>query len=406
MAFASGSVTFRRYRVIGCPFECIDDRFLEALTAHGFGRHQSAADDGRQIGWISPLHLFDVDFAAERVAAGPYAHFRMRLDRITPPASILKSYVEIEKLAALEASGRDYLTREEQRQARDGAAARANKEAASGAFRRISACPVLFDLEGRCFYAGSTSDALNDRIRALFEDTFDARLEPVTVHALAADLASELGLSRNFEDARPAHLVPVPDGIDGDFFTSDPADRGFLGREFLSWIWYRVDRAEGLFRLAGGNGQRTMPAGELAASIVTAAQLRCDFNLTGRTTIRTDAPTSVPEASAAIASGKQPTKLGLILGGSTGEWTLALDGLRFDVSGLTLPPSQQPTPAARLEERADAVVEAGRQLDALFATFLQTRLSSDWPAELGRMSAWAAKGRLGSRQARPRLVSA
>jgi hypothetical protein len=405
MAFASGSVTFRRYRVVQCGFKVVDEAFIDALNGCAFGRYRTV-EEGVDLGWVTPAHLFDVDFAGEKIAAGRFAHFRLRRDRTTVPAGILRSYVEIERLAALEASGREFLTREERRQAKEAAQARADKEARSGAFRRIAAYPVLFDLDQQMLYFGNTSAAANDALRTLFADTFDAELMPAGAHEQAYALVGTNGHARELEDARPAHLVATPEGVDGAYYSSDPADRAFLGREFLSWLWYQVDVAEGLIKTPRRQGALARAEDEIATAIASVAHLRCDFNLTGTDVIRSDAPSSSPEGRSALAVGKQPSKLGLILGGSSGEWTFVLDGARLDVSGLALTPVEEEDAHARLEARFEGVAELGSVIDGLFAAFLEVRFSQEWPRILGRMAEWAAAGRLASRQSTRRRASA
>ena len=398
MAFASGAVTFRRYRISGCKHQAVDDALLEALSANAFGRYGCAAEDDVEVGWITPQHLFDVDFAASRIAVGRFAHLCMRMDRNSAPAAILRSYVEIEQAVAREASGREYLTKKDKHQAKEIAAVRAEKEAKSGAFRRITTCPVLFDLERQALYVGSTAGKANEKLQRLFADTFDAVLEPVTAHKLALRIGGANGQRRSLEDARPAHLVAPPEEIDGDVYSLDPEDRGFLGREFLSWLWHRVDSAEGMIELLGKT--------DVAACVTKVICLRCDFNLNGSAVIRADAPASLPESRAALASGKQPTKMGLLLGARTGEWSFVLDAVPMDVSALTLPPPKESDAAARMEERFESIAELAEVLDALFAVFLRSRLSSAWPKTLKAMTKWAAVTRQQVQPAPPRLVSA
>lgn len=398
MAFASGSVTFRRYRVVRCEQKTVDENLLAMLNQSAFGRYGSASPDDAEVGWITQRHLFDVNFSLDKIAVGRFAHFRMRLDRNTVPGSILRSYIEIEQAAALDASDREHLTKQERRQAKDAAMRRAEKEAQSGAFRRISAYPLILDLERGVLYFGNAGATVNDKMRVLFEDTFNAKLEPVNAHELAVGCANRAGRGRELADARPAHLIPPPDDADGEAYVPDPEDRGFLGREFLSWIWHHVETEEGMF--AGPKGF------ELAASVTKLLQLKCDFNLGGSVVLRADAPASSPESRSALAVGKQPTKMGLLLAGAGGEWALILDGPTLDVSNLTLPPSEEPDVLSRLEERFEACVTLATAIDALYERFLSVRLSADWTKVLREMAQWAAGEKRGAAKAQPRLVSA
>ena len=397
MGFASGSVTLRRYRIVGWKSRHVDEALLDQLNAHAFGRSGFDSADFVEVGWITPIHLFDVDFAAEKIAVDRFVHLRMRVDRNSPPSAILRSYLEIERLAAVEAAADGKLGKFELRQAKDAARRRAEKEAKSGAFRRISAYPLLIDPEHRMLYFGNAGAAANERLQQLFADTFGSRLEPADAAQLAARWAESAGRKRDLEDVKPSHFVDPPEDADQDA-TFDPADRGFLGREFLTWLWFRAATAEGNVELPNNC--------EAAVTIARLAHLTCDFRVSGVTAIRNDAPADSPEARAALAIGKQPTRLGLLVAAPTGEWSFTLDGGRMDVGGLTLPAGDERDPAGELADRCRQVVELSRVVDGLYQTFLQMRFSGQWSREARQMAQWAATGRLAAPQRRPQLATA
>jgi hypothetical protein len=397
MGFASGRVTLRRFRVAGLNLSGIDDTFLEKLNAAAFGRYGSAAADGVDMGWITPHHLFDVDFAADKIAVGRFAHWSLRIERNSPPSAIVRSYYAMEQAAALEASGREFLNKRELREAKAAAVSRAEMEARSGAFRRIQAYPVILDLERAALYLHTTSNGVGERMQRLFADTFDARIETLTAHALAEHAVGELGAQRAWEDAKPVHFVNPPDDIDGDVYGLDPEDRGFLGREFLTWIWYTASQAEGVFEL--------LRHADVAITPVMQMQLKCDFNLTGSTALRSDDPARSAEARAGLAAGKQATRMGMILAARVGEWTFALDGTTLDVTGLVLPQVDEKDKRVVLEERCGSLADLMDVLDELYGKFLRLRLSGEWSAVERAMREWAA-GPQGQGQTAARLVSA
>jgi hypothetical protein len=114
-----------------------------------------------------------------------------------------------------------------------------------GKYRRINAVPVLWDLEGNWLYVASLGDTVREKLTALFTDTFDGRLTAMNSGTLAVRILSDRGGVRAFEDASPFHLVDMH-GEEG----SDPLARNrlFVGREFLTWLWNRGDRGEGMFK--------------------------------------------------------------------------------------------------------------------------------------------------------------
>ena len=393
MGFASGTVTFRRYSICGAHPDSLSEEWLSAIAARAFGRQREEQSDGVETGWIVPNHLFDVDFSSpERIEYDCFVYLAMRMDRTAPPASIVRSYQRMEEAAALEASGRDFLSRTERRLAKEAAVGRAEKEARAGMFRRSSAYPVLIDLRNGVVYFGNLGSAAGSRLLTLFSETFDTTLASNSAEEAAYRIADRKGWVRAFEDCQPSHFAPAPmSGADDGSAVFPGEDRSFLGREFLAWVWFRTERREGLFELPNGEG--------VTVAIDRAMHLVCSYDLTGTDTIRCDVPGSSPEARAALQIGKVPTKMGLLIGSAAQEWALTLDGPGLGVSGLRLEKPEEDDPRAQLGERFGQICGFGMVLDGLFEVFLRERLQDEWRQASAAMSRWAAGDKIQAQRA-------
>lgn len=385
MGFSSGPMSFRRYFLCGEHPRAITEDWLERLGAGSFGRQREVHPDGIETGWIVPTQLFDVDFSRdERVTVGRFVYVALRVDRTAPPANIVRSYRKLEEQAMLAASGRDYLNAAERRQAREAGDARAAEEARGGMFRRTAAYPLAIDLEDGVAYFGNHGSTANDKLMALFADTFGVSIVPAGTDEVAFRLAEKLRVTRAFEDVVPSHFVKAPTA----FESSDASgladnDRRFLGREFLTWLWYQAETHEGLCGLGQGRSA--------ALAIDRHMHLVCGFDIGGTVTIRSDAPAGSPEAQAALRTGKLPTKMHLLVEAQGEAWGLTLDGLRWDVSGLTFAPSEDEAPEDRLLNRFMQMREASRVVDGLLRAFLQCRLRGGWRETHKAMSRWAGR---------------
>ncbi|MHC5111083.1 MAG: hypothetical protein ACYTHJ_14525 [Planctomycetota bacterium] len=383
MSFVSGSVSFRRFYIQGkCPRK-IDEEWVQQFASHAFGQHGVTSSDGIEIGWISPEHILDTDFGdLHRVVKGPFLHLAMRIDRTAPPASLVKAYRLMEERAALADSGREFLSKQDRRLAREAAMRRAEKEARKGAFRRATSYPVLIDVADKVVYLGTMSTTAADKFMALVRDTLNVTLVPAGAEEVAYRLATTHGTKRTFEDVRPSEFVESPAGSDAavDF---QPNDRSFLGWEFLTWLWYRCDVGEGMFDLQGSRN--------VEVSIFKHLQLDCVFDLSGSDTIRNDAPAGTPEARAALAIGKTPRKFGMVVAGSEGEWQLSLDGPNYSISTLTIAQLEDEKDAGALAEyRFRQMQSVARTIDALYAEFIRLRLGEAWKQELSAIRHWIA----------------
>ena len=394
MAFTSGPVSFQRFLIDGPMPTDVTDKYVKAVNDHAFGRLAVLPDD-TQLGWIGPHHLFETEIEGERIACGPYVHLAVRVDRLKAPPNVVKAYVQVEQQTMLQAKGREFLNRSEKRQAREKALIRADQEARAGNFRRMNSYPLLIDAKHRSVFLGTLSTTVADKVMQLFYDTFGRGLEPADPERLAQRALDREKKARALESLVPFTLVTPPDPpADRDVFGE--TDLRFLGKEFLTWLWFQTEADDGPLRVSTGD--------EVTVLLDKTLRLKCDFGLTGVDVLTADNPTSLPEAKAALRIGKQPTRAGLILGTPQGEFRLTLDGQRLAVSGLVLPEDEtaQDEPAI-LEQRFELVADAAHLLDALFEMFVLRRTARSWSGDLQAMSTWA----VGKNRAKlPRAASA
>lgn len=380
MGLAAGPVTFQRFFALAALPSAVDDRFMHKLERRSFEKAVTLPDD-TQIGWIGPRHVFDTPIVAGHCAYGRFVWLGLRVDRLRVPANVLKGYIRMAEQAALDASGREMLTKFDKRKARETALAQADKERSAGDFRRPAAYPVLIDLEQSCVYLASTSAPLADKLMQLFRETFSVALEPADAARVATRRMLAAKNARALEHLTPFHLVrPKDRDVEATDFEGDLS---FLGREFLTWLWWQIDSDAGALRVRTGD--------ELHVSIDRMLRLRCDFGLTGVALLTADGVASLPEARIALRHGKQPTKCGLVLGGAAGEFRFTLDAAKLAVSGLIVPePEGAKDLRGRLEARFESIADCADLIDALFELFLHRRTGREWNRELREMTGWAA----------------
>ena len=91
MGFASGRVSFRRYRVCGPHPGTLDEQLVNALRRHAFTEGSAPAADGIETGWIAPTHVMDTQLTVSKMSVGRFLHLAMRLDRTAAPPAVLRS---------------------------------------------------------------------------------------------------------------------------------------------------------------------------------------------------------------------------------------------------------------------------------------------------------------------------
>lgn len=388
MAFDSGSISFKRFFVSGRSPQRVEETLLGQLAAKAIGADSIQTADHSEIGWATGEHILDTefDFAKNVVADGLY--FALRIDTNKPPTELVRSYQKINEQAMLQATGREFLSKAQRREAREQALARLDSEARSGAFKRMKQIPVFWDLPRNELYFGSAGNAAAESLMLLFRETFDRGVVAASAGEIAARWAAASGESRLFEDCRPAHFVTPPEGAgEASVGHSDEGrTNDFLGTEWLTWLWYATHVESPTIT--------TAKSGAVTVLFEKSVQMQCAFRLNGSVAVSSDSPTRLPEALVALSGGKLPVRAAMQIEAQGSTFSFAVRGDAMIFSGVQLPPSEDANSARAVFEDRIAklrdLIDAG---DGLYTAFLKRRLSSKWPQTLSAMRAWIASCR-------------
>ncbi len=169
-------------------------------------------------------------------------------------------------------------------------------------------------------------------------------------------------------------------------------EKQFLGKEFLTWAWFRSELEGGVFK--AGNGQEALISFERFMVLESG-----DGDASETVTCR-GLSTDLSEAKSALRKGKKVSKAHVRLSSRSNEWQLNINGATFDISGLRTPKgigqeedkSDDLAQEARILERGALIEEAIGIIDAMFQIFLSIRTKRDsWEAEKKRLREWIWK---------------
>ena len=161
---------------------------------------------------------------------------------------------------------------------------------------------------------------------------------------------------------------------------------GFLGEEFLTWLWFRWETQGGEFTLSGGR-----VVGVALDDFLTFAALNEDET---EQTLRRGLPTRTAEARTALRQGRLLRKARLLLAEGDRQWTATLDGPTLSLSGVKLPDDAEEceSEADRTSDRAANWLTLHEIVQALYGVFLKERLRDDYRADGAEaMAAWMAR---------------
>jgi hypothetical protein len=385
MGFFTGRVTFLRYQIDGPIPDLFGPEHLARLADHAIGRETVADKDGTSVGWIAGDDILDTGFDLAKNVVNDALHFALRVDSQKLPADLLRAYArsELQTLAATNPSGRP--SARQKKEAKEAARERLEAEAKDGRYTRRKAIPVLWDRPSNSLLVGTQSLSAIDRLQGLFKDTFGYALNLRDASSRASQWADANHQAQALADARPSAFVA---GGPTEFaWLKEPSAPVYLGNEFLLWLWFTLETERDTLPLLDGS--------EVAAMMTRTLLLDCPRAVSGNETIRSDAPTRLPEAHRALQSGKLPRLAGLTLVRHDQQYDFTVQAETLAVSGAKLPGTEEGEERARWEERVSQLRHLVETVDLLYDAFLARRLGQGWQEELVRIQSWLLRDERG-----------
>ena len=181
-------------------------------------------------------------------------------------------------------------------------------------------------------------------------------------------------------------MTTTPDHVDQ--LTTLTKAKGFLGREFLTWLWYTAETTKERLKLRDRKG------GELEVDLWVDDRIVLDGTSghAHQNVMKGGTPSHSREAAASLATGKtvREMKLGLSIK-NAGEYSAVLHCDDLNPRSLRLPGLDGDAAKAEvpLAIRIKAMELFTAVLDGLFARFLAERCDEEWEKTgLQNMRSW------------------
>ncbi|HEY8665450.1 MAG TPA: hypothetical protein VIL86_02235 [Tepidisphaeraceae bacterium] len=392
MGFASGSVSFRRFAVVGQHPATIEQDLLDRLAAHALREREMGTPDEEEYGWSGGRHIFDSHFSFEHNVFNDAICFGLRIDSNKVPGDLKKAYqiMEEEAVAATNPSG--FISKQQKRDVKQTIQRKIDEELRSGKFRRSKLMPILWDIPGQVLYCSASGTSL-EKLLEIFERTFDLKLLPLTAGSMALRLLEPRGRRRDYEDSRPTRFVLGPDGEsvypEYPWVAKGPEPKDFLGNEFLTWLWHEADAKNAVVQVSEAGSRAGGRTYDVTLFIDRSLDLDCAYGQTGKDTIRGEGPSRTPEARDALRVGKLPRKAGLIVEANRQQFTLTLNPEMLSLASAVLPEVEDAeSPRVLFEERITLLRDLCKTMDGLFDAFLKVRCSSAWEGQVSSIRKW------------------
>jgi hypothetical protein len=161
---------------------------------------------------------------------------------------------------------------------------------------------------------------------------------------------------------------------------SELEDLAFLGREFLTWLLWRVDRGEGAFA-------------DFAVSFGSRVRLKGLAGDATEATLKGGAAAHSSAARAAVGAGRTLRDADLRVVRGDREWRFGLDAETLDLRAVKLPALLTEADDDRLLERLALIDELDGMVKGAFADFLRERTRPAWNRSiLPALRDWCVEG--------------
>ncbi len=384
MGFASGSVSFRRFSVIGKHPDAIDGSLLDKLADNALKPREMGIPEEVEYGWSGGRHVLDDQFGFDSNVYADTLFFGLRIDTNRVPGEVKKAYQIMEETAVAAQNPSGFISKAQKKEAKETVKQKVEDEMRGGRFRRSKVIPILWDMTSKTLYAAASGKSF-EMLAEIFERSFGLSLIPLSAGALALRSLEPRGRRRDYEDLRPTRFVPGPEG-EGQYpeypwVAKGPEPKDFIGNEFLLWLWYEADHRDGIIKTPDGK--------EVSIFIDRSLDLDCAYGQTGRDGLRGDGPCRMPEARDALRSGKVPRKASLLLNVTKMDFALSLNPETFGVGSAKLPEVEDAqTPRVLFEERIALLRDLSKTLDQMFEAFLAVRAGSAWEGHVSALRRW------------------
>lgn len=165
-------------------------------------------------------------------------------------------------------------------------------------------------------------------------------------------------------------------------------DFSFLGREFLTWLWFKSEERNGSILIPG--------TGDITVLFLHRLILESGEGDYSETIMCKGFRADLKEGKTALREGKKIKEARIRLGIGSDDWEFTFKADAFLFQSMTLPAApayaeeDEKDREGRLLDRISMTERAVETMNKLFSLFLEKRTSPEWKSEeMPRIARWA-----------------
>lgn len=355
MGLLKGTLTFSRYRILDDPPDDFSAFINKNIRKFAFQEFASDSEEPA-VGWTGIDNALDTAFEYASYALAEYLIFSLRVDKKTVPPSLLRIKTAEAEKAFLSERKQERLSKEQRR--------RIQESVRLDLLGKALPIPALFDIcwcpSKSWLIFGSHSEKLNEQFVKLFERSFRQKLHPL--RPWDKDF-----LSPEYAQAMAAQEEDPP----------------LLGRDFLTWLWFKSEQR---------NGTITLEGEDIELIFLRRIILESGTGEYTETVSCQGLHSEMAEGKAALRGGKKIKEAHIRLGRENSECEFSFKADTFEIRSLKMPQTvardEEIDQDGRTLERIYHLEKVTETIDRLFEVFLRQRFSGSWNQELTKMRKW------------------
>lgn len=342
MGFDSGNLSFRMfYLPEGMPEDAIE-RFAENAAPSLI-----ALDREGISGWVTGHHLLDREINEDRAYMAGYLYLQLMKAELKIPEKLLRAEIKMGELVRLRDEGIDFISHQMRSEIRQEVIDRLLPDMPP----TLSEIPIVYDRQEKILYAGALTDKQAEALTVIFQKTIGSSLVMLTPETAAMQ-------RRQFStrDLIPTSFSPeCPDEDAGDS----------LGQDFLTWLWFFVEKQGALATLSD--------VGQVGIVIEGPLTFIRDGGAASVAVLRKGTVLTSAEAKTSLLGGKKLKSAKLSLVRTEEVWTCTLGADEFVFRSLKMPKGDAKDPESRFHERMLTLTMFRKMFLGLYDRFLELR---------------------------------
>ena len=361
MGFDTGTATFQMMEL---PRPFPEDWLERFANLAGKGVETLKAEES--LGWVTGRHLLDTAITEERATLAGWVYLFFRVASRKVPATLLRAECAMEEQAVLAAGDKRFLKASERKEIRD----QVKERLLPNMPPSLKGFPFLHRRGTLHLYMGALGEEPAGKMGTFLDQTLGFHSEFATPEYLAEQLKDL--------DA---------DDLDGTCFSPEMkqvAMEPALGREFLTWLWFKSEEQNGKLDLPDGRECGVLVEGPLT--------FRWEGNGAFMTQVSHGTPETSLEAKSCLLAGKKLASAKLTFALDEDRiWRFNVDADQFLFRSLKLPDGEPMDRLSAFDQRMQFWDDWREMWRGFYGAFLDERATpSRWRKTTEKMREWVA----------------